>query len=125
MNDRQRYEFAGHPERCIKCGAKFKTSNVATSTRGVWRNRVWCPNYGKATSASFLPFSQMKIGEYSGSGFGHEWYDWFSDEPSLPGFLQPLRVGDASPYLRSAIYATIVFMALIAIGLILGLGSAS
>ena len=112
MNDRQRWEFAGRPERCIKCGATLCTSDVATSAPGIRRCRAWCPNYGKAVSSSLLPFS---LGIYSGSGEGHEWYSWFTDDPGLPPFLQPLTVGPAGPYERAAIYATVVLVILVGV----------
>ena len=113
MNDRQKYQFAGEPERCIVCGAELKTSDVATSAPGIRRFRVWCPNYGQATSSSSPPFSLQKLGDYTGGGFGHEWYSWLSDDPGLAPFLS-YSVGDAEPTARAVLYSTIIFVALLA-----------
>lgn len=108
MNDRQRFEFAGSPTRCVKCGATMKVVKYHSL------RRVYCPNYGKAMNDP-MPWSPPGLGSYSGSGVGHEYYTWLADEPGLPAIWKPWKVGDAGPLERSAIYATIIFVGLMAL----------
>ena len=100
MNDLQRFQFAGQPTRCIKCGAELRRNYYP----GLHRTRVICVNYGQPYGGK-MPFAPSGFGEYSGSGVGHELYVWHDGDEGLPAFLS-YSVGDSGPGVRAAIYTS-------------------
>lgn len=103
MNDKQRFQFAGEPERCILCGA---TLNVRTYQR-LGLTSIICPNYGKNYRAPYA-------GVFTGTGAQHEHYRFLETDPGLPDIWRPLKVGNMSPMERSTLYTTVIFLAVFA-----------
>ena len=93
MNDRQRFEFAGAPERCLACGSILKVFETAKTMQ------IVCPQYGGAMSL-------------------HEFYRFAKDEPGLGSPALLWSVGGAAPAKRMAIYSTIAFGVILAIVLL-------
>lgn len=104
MNDKQRYQFAGEPQRCILCGAELKHSYYKRLGLIIWI----CPNYGKSHRAPYA-------GVFTGTGAQHEHYRFLDSDPGLPELWRPLRVGHMGPTGRSVLYTTIIFLGLFAV----------
>ena len=104
MNDTQRFQFAGEPEKCILCGAVMKKRRYPS----MHLTTVICPNYGKA-------YRDSSIGIFTGTGAQHESYRMFDRDPELPEIFRPIRVGGMGPFERNAFYTTVIFLALVAI----------
>ena len=100
MNDRQKYQFAGEPERCIVCGEKLKHTISHPVFRGavLIKHQVICPQYGHTSG----PVPSL-----------HECYIFFEDDPGLAPFLS-YSVGNAGPTTRAVLYTTVVFLMLLA-----------
>ena len=92
MNDRQRFEFAGRPERCLACGSIMRVFETKTMTQ------IVCPQYH--------------------GGPPHEFYRFNNDEPGLGSPALLWSVGGAAPAKRMAIYSTIAFGVILAIVLL-------
>lgn len=115
-----RWEFAGEPQKCIKCGGELAKHYYP----GMHLTRVMCKNYGKAIADNaFMPFSALKFGEYTGSGIGHEMYVWHDGDQGLPPALS-YSVGDMGPVGRGALYTTaLILMLVIVVALLMQFAS--